>query len=432
MTSEFTVFIHLPGQEDAVPAGLLDMVEEGSRVLRSTFLYGRRYVERLNCLAIDPLTLQLRGNREINGALREPPMTPHGRLTEFGGFRDAAPDNWGRRVIENKLRRSGPLPESVYLTHAGSNRTGALDFREKPGSLPREGVQAGVIDLEYLLEASDRVQAGERLPGRLALLFEAGPSMGGARPKSVIFSAEREWLAKFSSKDDHFDVPRVEYATMEMARAAGLLVPALRLEQVNNRSVMLIERFDRERTATGTVARRHFLSALTMMAMHESESSTASYHDIALTITQHGPHQAIRQDLAELFKRMVFNILVNNNDDHLRNHGFLWDPATEGWRLSPLYDVVPTSVIAQTRYLHLGVGEEGRLATLGNAMSQHGVFGLTRAEAQSIIDQIAMVVREWKTCFDKAGVTQKDIEYMEGAIRHPRESGWETDYECRK
>ena len=426
MISKFTVFIHLPGQQDAVPAGLLNMIEEGSRVLQSTFLYGRRYVERQNRLALDPLTLHLADMAETDSSLREPPITPQGKLTEFGAFRDAAPDNWGRRVIENKLRRTGPLAESVYLEHAGNNRTGALDFRERPDSLPPQRTQAGYIDLEYLLEASDRVQAGERLPGRLALLFEAGPSMGGARPKAVILAEGREWLAKLSSKDDRFDVPRVEYATMEMARAAGLSVPALRLELVNNRSTMLIERFDRELVATGEVTRRHFISALTMTAKHESESSLASYQDIAMAITRYGPHRAIRQDLSELFGRMVFNILVNNNDDHLRNHGFLWDPATGGWRLAPLYDVVPMPVISHTRYLHLGVGEEGRLATLGNAMSRHGVFGLSRAEAASIIDRVAMVVREWKTYFDAAGVSQRDIENMEGAIRHPRESGWES------
>lgn len=426
MTSEFTVFVHLPGREQADPAGILKMVEEGSQVLQSTFLYGRRYVQRHNRLALDPLTMNLSGNAEADNALREPPVTPQGQLHEFGAFRDAAPDNWGRRVIENKLRRSGPLPESLYLEHAGNNRTGALDFREKPDSPPGAGAQVGLIDLEYLLEASDRVQAGERLPGKLALLFDAGPSMGGARPKAVIRAEGREWLAKFGSKEDRCDQPRVEYATMEMARAAGLAVPDLRLEQVNHRSVMLIERFDREPAATGGMARRHFLSALTMTARHESESPTASYQDIALAVTRHGAHQAVRKDLAELFGRMVFNILVNNNDDHLRNHGFLWDPEAGGWSLSPLYDVVPMPVVAHTRYLHLGVGEAGRLATLDNAMSRHGVFGLSRAEAARLVDRIAMVVREWKTHFELAGVSERDMAYLEAAIRHPRESGWEA------
>lgn len=425
MTSKFTVFVHLPAQSEAVPAGLLDMLEDGSRVLRSTFLYGGRYVERHNRLALDPLTLQLTQNPTQDAAtLRDPPLTPQGLLTEFGVFRDAAPDNWGRRVIENKLGRLGPLPESTYLQHAGNNRTGALDFRDKPNTPPREGQHVGLIDLEYLLEASDRVQTGERLPGKLALLFDAGPSMGGARPKAVIVADGKEWLGKFGSTDDRFDVPCVEYATMQMARAAGLSVPALRLERVNHRPVMLIERFDREYSATGVTTRLHFVSALTLMAKHESESSTASYQDIALAITRHGARSTIRQDLAEIFKRMVFNILVNNNDDHLRNHGFLWDPVAMGWRLSPLYDVVPTPVIAHTRYLHLGVGQAGRLATLENAISQYGIFGLSRAEAENTINQIAMVVREWRVYFEDSGVKPQDIEHMAGAIRHPREVSW--------
>lgn len=376
-------------------------------------------------LALDPLTLQLTQNSAQDAIiLRDPPLTPHGLLTEFGVFRDAAPDHWGRRVIENKLGRLGPLPESTYLKHAGNNRTGALDFRDKPNTPPRESQHVGLIDLEYLLEASDRVQTGERLPGKLALLFDAGPSMGGARPKAVIVADGKEWLAKFGSTDDRFDVPCVEYATMQMARAAGLSVPALRLERVNHRHVMLIERFDREYGATGVTTRRHFVSALTLMAKHESESSTASYQDIALAITRHGAHSTIRQDLAEIFKRMVFNILINNNDDHLRNHGFLWDSAAMGWRLSPLYDVVPAPVIAQTRYLHLGVGQAGRLATLENAISQYGIFGLSRAEAENIINHIAMVIREWRVYFEDSGVKPQDIEYMAGAIRHPREAGW--------
>lgn len=423
MTSKFTVFIYLPEQEQAVPAGLLDMVESANHVLRSTFLYGRRYVERQNCLALDPLTLQLRRHAPVE--LREPPLTIHGRLTEFGVFRDAAPDLWGRRVIENKLQRLGPLPESLYLEHAGQHRTGALDFRDKPNDLAKESTHVGLLDLEYLLEASDRVQMGERLPGKLALLFDAGPSMGGARPKAVIVADQKQWLAKFGAVDDRFDVPCVEYATMLMAKAAGLSVPALRLEQVNRRRVMLIERFDRVQTPTGRTSRIHFLSALTMMGKHESESSMASYQDIARVISQYAHHQHIRQDLVELFKRMIFNIFVNNNDDHLRNHGFLWDATSQGWRLSPLYDVVPTPVVAQTRYLHLGVGKAGRLATIENAMSQHGVFGLTKAEAENLIHQIAMVVREWKTYFEQAGVTDRDMNDMAGAIRHPRESGWD-------
>lgn len=423
MISKFAVFIHLPQQRDAVPTGILNVTENNTEILQSTFHYGLRYIERHNRLALDPLTLTIAGQSQVAAAMREPPISGNGRLTEFGVFRDASPDLWGRRVIENKLARSGSLPESVYLKHAGNNRTGALDFRESPKSLTNSVVQAGYIDLEYLLEASERVQAGERLPGRLALLFEAGPSMGGARPKAVIVAEGREWLAKFKARDDRFNIPHVEYATLEMARAAGLHVPPLRLESVNGHSVMLIERFDRQPLSDG-MGRRHFLSALTMLAMHESESALASYEDIALAITRYGPHQTIRADLAELFGRMVFNILVNNNDDHLRNHGFLWMPEQNGWCLSPLYDVVPMPVASRTRYLHLSVGEQGRLANLLNAMSRYGVFGLSRLEAEQIIERIALVTREWRTWFDRSGVSEQDMDYIAAAFQHPRELGW--------
>lgn len=425
MTSEFTVFIHLPEQLDAVPAGVLEITEDGNQVLRSVFGYGRRYVERRNRLEIDPLTLALSGRADANFLGLEPPITNMGKLTEFGAFRDAAPDLWGRRVIENKLNRPGPLPESAYLAHAGSNRMGALDFRDSPTTPAQAGAVAHQIDLGYLLEASEKVLAGEHLPGRLALLFDAGPSMGGARPKAVIVADGREWLAKFRAQDDRFDVPHVEYATLELARAAGLNVPATRLEEVNGRKVLLVARFDRE-TMAGGFARRHFLSALTLLARHESESMHASYQEIALAITRYGAPNILSQDLKELFERMVFNILVNNNDDHLRNHGFLWDPIATGWRLSPLYDVVPAPVIAHTRYLHLAVGTEGRLATLANAMSQHGVFKLTHADAKSSVNRIATVVREWKTYFEQLGVQGKDIDTIENAFRHPRDIGWEA------
>lgn len=421
MTSKatFVVFLYPDGATSAVPAGRLTMVEREAELLRSTFGYGRQYLERPNRIALDPLTLALPGH----GELREPPQTAQGQLTEFGVFRDAAPDRWGRRVIENKLRRVGPLPESVYLTHAGSNRTGALDFRDNPTASARAGELAQLLDLGYLKEAAERVEAGEVIPAKLEKIFDAGPTMGGARPKAVIEADGQQWLAKFPLRGDAFSVPHVEYATLRLAQEAGLTVPPIRLEDIGERRpTMLIQRFDRVATPAGYY-RRHFLSALTLLARHESESPHTRYADIAEVIATHGAAATIKQDQAELFGRMVFNILVNNNDDHLRNHGFIWDAAARGWRLSPLYDVVPAPTHAHERHLHLGVGNEGRLATLTNAMSQHGVFGLTRPQAIAIIERIASVVREWKITFEAAGVPGVDIDRVSSAMRHPRDAG---------
>lgn len=423
MTSKngFIVFIHLDGIREAVPAGRLNLLERDAELLQSDFGYGRQYAQRQDCQAIDPLTLALPGPGIE--ALREPPLTSTGRLTSFGAFRDAAPDHWGRRLIENKLRRTGPLPESEYLAHAGSNRTGALDFRAKPNSPPHPGELAGLVDLGYLKEAAERVEAGETIPAKLEKIFDAGTSMGGARPKAVIEADQRQWLAKFPLRSDPYSLPHIEYATLLLAKEAGLDVPPLRLEDVGEkRPAMLIERFDRIRQDDG-YTRRHFLSALTLLGRHSADSPHTSYADISEAIATYGAAGQIRSDQAELFGRMVFNILVNNDDDHLRNHGFVWDKALSGWRLSPLYDVVPRPTHAHERYLHLGIGNEGRLATLGNAMSHHGVFGLTRPQASAIVERIGGAVREWKNTFEAAGVIGQDMDRIASAIRHPRDAG---------
>lgn len=419
MTSKarFAVFLYPEQSVIALAAGLLTMVEDGKDLLQSTFGYGRQYAGRQDAIALDPLSLALPGPGAA--VLRGPPAN----LTEFGVFRDAAPDRWGRRLIENKLRRTGPLPESLYLAHAGGNRTGALDFRDSPTSPEQAADLAQRVDLGYLKEAAERVEAGETMPARLEKIFDAGSSMGGARPKAVIEADGRQWLAKFPLRSDPFSIPHVEYASLLLAREAGLNVPSLRLEDLGEqRPAMLIERFDRIPLQSG-YGRKHFISGLTLLAMHESESQHASYPQLAEAIATHGLAESIKADQAELFGRMVFNILVNNNDDHLRNHGFLWDAVSKGWRLSPLYDVVPAPMLAQERHLHLGIGTEGRLATLPNAISKHGVFGLTRVQAVAVIERIASVVREWKNTFEAAGVPGQDIDKISTAIRNPRDAG---------
>lgn len=420
MTSKlasFVTFIYLPGETEAVPAGRLDMLEDGHVTLESRFRYGDRYVSRHRALALDPFALVLPGSSDDRY-----PLDAHGTaMAEFGVFRDASPDNWGRRVIENKLRKQGPLPESEYIRHAGSNRMGALDFRASPKDGESAGRLAGVMELAYLQEAAQRIDAGLEVPATLAVIFEAGVSMGGARPKAVIEVDGRQWLAKFSLDTDKYAIPAIEHATLRLAAAAGLDVPETRLEPLGrNKTVMLIERFDRVPVAEG-YSRRHFISGLTLLRAHESESPHRSYMDLSAALASHGVRGQIARDQTELFSRMVFNILVSNNDDHLRNHGFLHDEATGCWRLSPLYDVLPAPGLATERQLHLGVGMEGRLATLTNAMSSHRAFGLSRDEAMTIIDRICSVVREWRVFFSEHGVSEEDMALIASAMRHPRD-----------
>jgi serine/threonine-protein kinase HipA len=398
---ERIVFIHLPGTIEAVPAGRLTLIEEGTTLMASRFAYGLRYLERSDALPVDPgLPLALgRGGVEL--------LPPAG-LALFGALRDATPDAWGRRVIENRLRAPpNGLPESTYLDHAGPYRSGALDIRQTPTSGPAAGALPSLLQLEHLRDAAARIEAGEPVPDHLELFFAGGPTLGGARPKAVVTADGREWIAKFPARNDPFDVPVAEHATLELARQAGLLVPRTRLEALaDGRKVLLTERFDREPVARG-MGRRHMISALTLLAKHEQEAPDTSYADMADALSRHGVGGSIAPDREELYTRMVFNILVSNDDDHLRNHAFLYDPQGAGWRLSPLYDVVPRPQVAQERMLHLAVGPQGRVATLENALAGAGRFGLLPPDAARIVDRVAHVVRGWRKTFERLQVPEQ-------------------------
>jgi serine/threonine-protein kinase HipA len=414
------------------PCGQLTMTEQGPELLASRFAYGTKYLARADALEVDPVSLAIRGPEPVKGKQ----LLPVNKLLSFGGIRDAAPDSWGRRVIEAKLKvPANSLPESQYLLHAGSERVGALDIRSSISDGPT-GAAGGVHALGYLMEAAERIEAGEDVPANLESIFEGGTALGGARPKaSVRDESGALWLAKFQSRNDAFDIPAVECASLVLAREAGLNVPPVSTRLMGDRRIMMIRRFDRYWLAQGTQPtaetdlllapaeglterRMGFVSGLTLVGCDETESRTKSYADLAAAVRRHCHPGVIRADNEELFKRMVFNIFTSNDDDHLRNHGFLWDPRLPGWRLSPLYDVLPRPSLATERFLHLGIGPHGRLATLDNALDGHAVFSLSRVRAGELIDDVWRVVREWKVSFEHSGVPDHDMARIAPAFRH--------------
>jgi serine/threonine-protein kinase HipA len=416
--SELYVTIQLPGEKKAVPAGFLTMVEEGPNTLLSRFTYGRGFLRRGNSVAIDPVSLPLDSNAERTD------IQPIGGLPLFGALRDATPDLWGRRVIENKLRAApDSLPESVFLERAGPHRAGALGVQKTLGGVPSAGDLPEIMNLEHLLEAADRVEEGLQVPAHLELFFMGAPSLGGARPKALLVCEDHQWIAKFPSRNDPFNLPVIERATLELARQAGLAVPPTRLETLSDgRKVMLIQRFDRG-TKAESFPKRHMVSALTALGVHEQESFRMRYEDIARAIEQIGSSGQIQADRTELFCRMVFNILVSNDDDHLRNHAFLYESESQGWRLSPLYDVVPHPSVSLERSLHLGVGPNGRTSTLDNALAGCGQFGLSPADAAVQINNIVSIVREWKVYFEDFGVPGDQIDKVSSAFRRASDIG---------
>lgn len=423
-------FAHLG--EGWAPCGQLTMTEQGPDLLASRFAYGLNYLNRADALEVDPVSLAIRGPQPVKGKQ----LLPVNNLVSFGGIRDAAPDSWGRRVIEAKLKvPANSLAESQYLLHAGSERVGALDIRSSISDEPT-GATGGVHALAYLMEAAERIEAGEDIPANLESIFMAGTALGGARPKaSVRDESGALWLAKFQSKNDAFDIPAVECASLVLARETGLNVPPVATRILGDRRIMMIRRFDRYWLAQGaqptaatdlmlvpadglTERRMGFVSGLTLVGCDETESRTKSYADLAFAVRRYCHPSVIRADNEELFKRMVFNIFASNDDDHLRNHGFLWDPRLPGWRLSPLYDVLPRPSLATERFLHLGIGPQGRLATLDNALKGHPMFSLSRVRACELIDEVWRVVREWRVSFERSDVSANDIAKIAPAFRH--------------
>lgn len=436
---ELAVFAWLPQSTRGgfAPAGLLTLTEiDGAnpqvRDLTSEFAYGTGYLKRPDAIEVDPVSLSLRDRGLVSGTV----LFPVNGLSEFGGIRDAAPDAWGRRVIE--ARRNVPansLSEADYLLDAGGDRVGALDVR--PGlESPESPSASDMQSLSYVMQAADAVERGEPVPTKLAPFLGAGPSAGGARPKASVRDDEGAlWLAKFPSRSDTFDVARAESCTLELARQCGLTVPQVRYVEIGSKPVMLIRRFDRywaaphespegaialhdTRPAPGLVEGRiPFASGLTLMACSEFESRQKSYADLAAAVRKHVHVPAINQARQELFARMVFNIFVSNDDDHLRNHGFIYDRRLKGWVLSPLYDVVPRPSISFERHLHLDVGDMGKLATLDNALSRYTAFVQDRATAINVIRRIWGEVRQWKTLFEEHGAPHQLLDKLESAFR---------------
>src|SRR5579864_6668933 len=240
--TEQKLFVFAYIDTEWLPCGQLTLSEDGAKLLSSTLAYGLRYLHRADALEVDPVGLSLRDRDLVRGKALFPPNN----LPSFGGIRDAAPDAWGRRVIESRLKvPANSLPESAYLVHAGSQRVGALDVRSSRDSSATPGF-ATWNNLEYLMEAAQRIDEGLPVPAALEEIFAEGSALGGARPKATVRDEERVlWLAKFPSRKDPLAVPIIETATLRLAAAAGLTVPPVKLVQVGSRTVMLIRRFDR-------------------------------------------------------------------------------------------------------------------------------------------------------------------------------------------
>jgi serine/threonine-protein kinase HipA len=401
-----TAYVYIYLEKGPVPAGVLETVGTG-RNAGARFRYGNRYLEREDRIAIDPVQLPL----PDAGVSRE--FATEERFNLFNGIRDAAPDGWGRHLMD---RAAGALQlsEFDYLLATEDSRVGALAFGQdlngpqRIAPWPEQIIDGEILDLAGLLEAVKALEAAEDLPSKHQRLLMCGSSLGGARPKATTDYEGRKWIAKFGRNSDRNPICKIEYVTMQLASEVGINIPPIRLQSVLGQDIYLIERFDR--IPQGQDYRRiPFISGLTITGAHESESSQQSYRRLADQLRLYGSEPG--QDARQLWRRMVFNIFCNNNDDHLRNHGFLWD--NRGWRLSPAYDIVANPQVGTERDLAIGVGSDGRRATIANALTQVASFGMGPAECIAIAREMQNVVKHrWEQMCRENRFTELEIERL--------------------
>jgi serine/threonine-protein kinase HipA len=338
----------------------------------------------------------------------------------FNAFTDPAPDRWGQPLLRRnervRARAEGRAPRTLLAVDMltlvdDETRLGALRFRAPGGG---EFLTTSLrhipplVELPRLLRATSRVLDDEETDDDLALLLAPGTSLGGARPKASVRDPEgRLAIAKFPSQHDEWPVTRWEAAALAMAEAAGIAVPRRQLATVMKKPVLIIERFDRRGSE-----RIPYMSALTAMAARDGE--TRSYLELAEVLRSSGAAPA--RDLEELWRRVVFNVLVSNVDDHLRNHGFLREPG--GWRLAPAFDLNPVPVDVRPRVHALAIDEEDPSAPLPRVLAIALSFNVKAARARAIVREVAAVTRRWRRFAGDCGLTQRQIDRMATAFEH--------------
>lgn len=404
------VYIQLPGTMETVPCASLKVRAVGAGAFEGTLTYGKRYLARPEVVALDPFHLPLSTRPQKFTKLKGIP----------GAVRDASPDAWGRRVIQAKLQRpEADIQEVEYLLNGPDDGAGNLSFgRTATPPAPRRPFNR-THQLPALIEAAERLEEDGRLPHEVLEELEPGTSMGGARPKVTVEDDHKIWLAKLPEKADRHNMQRVEYATLELARAAGLRVCATRLERVGERDALMLDRFDREWNPDANAYRRYGLvSGLTVIDAEDGYLGRERWSYPLLADELRRWSVKSNDDRRELFLRMVFNAMVTNNDDHPRNHALL--QTRGGWRLSPAYDILPVPMVSvERRDLALEVGRFGRAASLYNILSHCDAFGLSKEEAQALIDGMLNVVRGWREFFIQRGVEQRSVEMLEQAMLPP-------------
>ena len=311
----------------------------------------------------------------------------------------------------------------IYLLESPDDRAGALGFglgKEPPA--PRRQFNQ-TLDLAELQAIADAIHRNEEVPdgakaGQVAELLRIGTSMGGARPKAVVEDRDGLWIAKFNCHDDRWNNARVEHSMLVLGRQCGLTTAESRVVDVAGRDVLLVKRFDREK-AEGSYLRARMVSALTLLRAEDSHRSRDRWSYVLLAEELRRVCAEPDRQAQELFRRMCFNALISNTDDHPRNHAVI--AKDRDWKLSPAYDLTPSTPISlERRDLALACGDQGRLSSAENLLSQCGRFRLERAEAEAVLREMeACVAQTWLSVARSEGVLERDCHLIQGALIYP-------------
>lgn len=408
------VCVDLEPLREAVPLGSLRRQSARSGEIFS-FEYERSWLERDEVFTFDP-DLAL-----VAGA-----QYPAPERTTFGIFLDSSPDRWGRVLMQrrenSRARREGRKPRALtewdfLLGVHDETRLGALRFRPAPGQpfIDSDEILAAppIASLRELQAASlwfEQHLDEENHPDYerwLSQLFAPGTSLGGARPKASLRDEEGDLcMAKFPSRKDTRDVGAWELLAHHLATRAGIVVPAARPLRIADSpyTTFLVKRFDR----TPRGGRLAFVSAMTLTQRIDGEAG-ASYLELVDLLQSRG--SSTQADCEQLFRRVVFSILIHNTDDHLRNHGFFLGP--QGIRLSPAYDINPS---IERRDLSLAINEVETACDVSIAMEACQEYGMTRDEAESVLKQVRSAVGEWRRQADSLGIPRGEQELMAPAF----------------
>ena len=399
----------------AKPAGQLTFVKDGRREY-SVFVYAAAWLSDRDRFAISP-DLPL-----IQGHVTRRSHTPEDSCFPFA-LADTIPDAWGKRVIVRAhARRRDKDPALPFLTPFDYlaavddlSRVGALRLQDEGGEFLRNSEQnrtPPLIELEHLFAASRAVEEGTESLEDLAFLQGRGTSLGGLRPKCTILEEDgRLAIGKFPSIGDDRSVTRGEVLALTLARRAGIVTAAARIVMLDRVPVAVIRRFDRSDDG----ARIPYLSGASLLQAQRHEDR--SYTELADMLRSTSARPA--EDVRELWRRLVFNLLITNVDDHLWNIGVLY--AGEGlWRLAPAFDLNPFPEKLRESKTWLSESS-GPITSLGQILGEADYFGLTQSDAQGIVVEVANAVRDWRQVATSAavGFNEPELDAFKRAFEHP-------------